>query len=126
MDATSTPVNFRALNDIVWLEPELPPDRTASGLYIVPAAGYGDDGKKAPLFARVVAVGPGRRLSDGSRVPPGVKVGDRVLVGAYEGHLIEHEGRSLRAVYEIAIHGIVEEEDLAGLYQGVPRPRGAA
>src|SRR6185436_15588032 len=44
-----------------------------------------DTAKEKPQQAEVMAVGSGRILEDGTRVPLDVKAGDRVLVGKWSG-----------------------------------------
>src|SRR4051812_11592685 len=58
------PLGTRGGNQ-VWLELEDDPKFSPSGLLHLPPHGetYGDDGKRAPVFAVVVAIGPGRILS---------------------------------------------------------------
>ena len=99
---------IRVLNDLVWLEPEKPEEMSFSGLLVLPPHGetFGDDGKRPPIFARVVALGPGRKLPNGNRVPSNLKIGDRVLVGAYEGTQLEWLNRKFLVAYEIAVHAV--------------------
>ncbi len=44
-----------------------------------------DTAKEKPQEGEVVAVGPGRLLDNGQRLPPEVKVGDRVIYPKYGG-----------------------------------------
>lgn len=44
-----------------------------------------DTAKEKPQQGEVIAVGPGRVTSDGKRIPPEVKQGDKVLLGKYSG-----------------------------------------
>lgn len=44
-----------------------------------------DTVKEKPQEGEVLAVGPGRMTEDGKRVPPDVKVGDRVIYAKYGG-----------------------------------------
>lgn len=57
----------------------------------------------------VLAVGPGKRLEDGSRGPMGVQVGDVVLVHPLLGHEIKFAGEKLHMVEEDGIPGVVHE-----------------
>ena len=52
-----------------------------------------DSAKEKPLTAEVVAVGSGRTLKDGKKVPLEVKVGDKVLVGKYSGSEVKPYSR---------------------------------
>ena len=49
--------------------------RTAGGIVIPDTAG------EKPDQGEVIAIGPGRRLEDGNRCAPDVKIGDCVLFG---------------------------------------------
>ena len=51
-----------------------------------------DTAREKPQQAKVVAVGPGRMLDDGSRAGLDVKVGDTVLIGKYQGTEITIDG----------------------------------
>ena len=44
-----------------------------------------DSAQEKPKQGEVVAVGPGAQQDDGSLIPLDIKVGDRVLFGAYAG-----------------------------------------
>jgi chaperonin GroES len=105
-----TPIPIRPIHNIVWLEHEDPPLRSPAGLWLPPPE---DSATRPPVVARVVAVGPGRVLPSGDRVTPDVTVGQRVLVGAYEGVRTEFEGRAFHVVFDFAIHGLVEDEAAA-------------
>ncbi|MCE5269288.1 MAG: co-chaperone GroES [Planctomycetaceae bacterium] len=54
-------------------------EQTAGGIALPPTA------QKRPRQGRVLSVGDGRLLPDGSRVPHQVKEGDRVLIDDYAG-----------------------------------------
>ena len=74
--------------------------RSAGGI-IIP-----DTAKEKPLEGLVIAVGPGKRLEDGSRVAPEVMEGDRVLFGKYAGTEIKVDGVD---------HMILKESDILGI-----------
>ena len=57
---------------------------------------------------RVVAVGKGKILEDGSVRPLDVKVGDRVLFGKYSGQTVKVEGEELLVMREEDIMGVIE------------------
>jgi len=67
-----------------------------------------DTAKEKPLRAEVIAVGSGRVLKDGKKVPLEVKVGDKVLVGKYSGSEIKIEGTEYLIVREDEVLGILE------------------
>ena len=78
-------------------------EKTKSGL-ILP-----DSAKEKPQEAKVVAVGTGRRLDDGSIKPLEIKTGDRVLYGKYSGTEVVVQGEE---------YLIIREEDVLAVVNG--------
>lgn len=69
----------RPLGDRVIVKRDKGDEKTAGGLYIPEAA------QEQMCRGEVIAVGPGRVTSQGVRVEPSVKRGDRVLFSRYAG-----------------------------------------
>ena len=67
-----------------------------------------DTAKEKPLTAEVVAVGSGRTLKDGKKVPLEVKVGDKVLVGKYSGSEVKLDGTEYLILKEDEVLGVVD------------------
>ena len=67
-----------------------------------------DSAQEKPQEAEVIAVGQGKRLKDGNRVPVDVKVGDRVLFGKYSSSDIRVDGVDYLIMREDEILGVVE------------------
>jgi len=65
------------LGDRVLVKPQVGETTTAFGI-IIP-----DTAKEKPETGVVVAVGPGKKTDNGSVVPVGVKVGDKVMFSKY-------------------------------------------
>lgn len=59
-----------------------------------------DNAKDKPTRGRVVAVGSGRLLDDGTRCPMEVAEGDNVVFGAYGGTEVEIDGEELIVLRE--------------------------
>ena len=78
-------------------------ERTKSGL-VLP-----DTAKEKPQEGKVIAVGPGRLLDDGSVKKLEVKSGDRVLYGKYSGTEVSLEGDD---------YLILREEDILAVVNG--------
>lgn len=106
---------FKPLGDRVLLEP-LEEEQTKSGI-ILP-----DSAKEKPQEGMILAVGPGRLLDTGERIPPEVKEGDKVMFQKYAGtevkinddaYLILSEKDILAIVEEVA-EEVVEEEEKEG------------
>ena len=64
--------------------------------------------KEKPQQAEVHAVGNGKLLETGERVPLEVKAGDRILFGKYSGSEIKIEGREYLILKEDEILGVLE------------------
>jgi chaperonin GroES len=68
-----------------------------------------DSAKEKPPKGEVIAVGDGKVLADGKRVPLDVKVGDHVLFGKYSGSEITIEDKEFLIMREDEILGVVEQ-----------------
>jgi chaperonin GroES len=66
-----------------------------------------DTAKEKPTQAEVVAVGSGRVLEDGKRVPLDLKAGDKVLVGKWSGTDVKIDGEEYLILKEDEILGIL-------------------
>ncbi len=66
-----------------------------------------DSAKEKPTQAEVVAVGSGRVLDDGKRVPLDLKAGDKVLVGKWSGTDVKIDGEEYLILKEDEILGIL-------------------
>jgi len=67
-----------------------------------------DTAKEKPQQAHVRAVGSGKLLETGERVPPDVKAGDRILFGKYSGSDIKIDGQEYLILKEEEILGVLE------------------
>ena len=94
--------NVRPLRDRV-LAKRIEETEQKVGSIIVP-----DSAKEKPLHAEVVAVGSGRVLENGERVPPALKAGDRILVGKWSGSEVKIDGVEYVILREDEVLGIVE------------------
>lgn len=94
---------LRPLGDRVVVERSEAEEKTAGGI-VLP-----DTAKDKQKQGRVIAVGPGKRLDDGTVVAPEVKVGDRVVFGAYAGSEVKLDGKELLILNESEILGVLGE-----------------
>jgi chaperonin GroES len=78
------------------------PEKKAGGL-IIP-----DTAKEKPTTAKVVAVGSGRILDDGKKVPLEVKKGNKVVIGKYAGSEVKIDDVDYLILREDEVLGIVE------------------
>ncbi|MFQ5829957.1 MAG: co-chaperone GroES [Candidatus Methylomirabilia bacterium] len=67
-----------------------------------------DTAKEKPQEGKAVAVGDGKILEDGRRIPLDVKAGDRVLFGKYAGSEVKIEDEEYLILREDDILGILE------------------
>ena len=67
-----------------------------------------DTAKEKPMEGKVVAIGHGKILENGTKVTPEVKAGDRVLFGKYAGTEVKIDGDE---------HLILREEDILGILE---------
>ncbi len=68
-----------------------------------------DTAKEKPMEAKVIAVGEGKRLENGSLCPMGVKKGDRILLGKYSGTEIKLDGVDHIILNEGDVLGVIEK-----------------
>ena len=73
-------MNLRPLGDRVVVKPDEKEEKTKSGI-VLP-----DTAKEKPQEGIVEAVGTGRILDNGTKVPMELKVGDKVLYAKYAGN----------------------------------------
>lgn len=91
----------RPLHDRVLVR-RIEQDEQRVGGIIIP-----DTAREKPQQAEVIAVGSGRVLETGSRVPPTVKAGDRVLVGKWSGSEVKLGDEEYLILKEDEILGII-------------------
>lgn len=94
-------MNIKPLADRVIIKPSPAEEKTKGGI-ILP-----DTAKEKPVVGQVVAVGPGKVTDDGKKVPPEVKVGDKVLYGKYSGTEVTIEGEEYLIMREADVFAIV-------------------
>jgi chaperonin GroES len=89
------------LGENVVVRPIDPEEVTAGGI-VLP-----DSAQEKPRQGRVLSVGDGRLLKNGSRVPHDVSEGDRVIYSQYAGTDVTVEGEELLILSEGDILAIV-------------------
>ncbi len=90
-------MTIRPLHDRIPVKRLEEQQKTAGGLFIP------DTAKEKPIEAKVVAVGSGKRLEDGTIRKPEVKAGDKILFAKYSGTEVKIDGEE---------HLIMREEDI--------------
>lgn len=77
-------------------------EKTGGGLFLP------DTAKEKPQQAKVIAVGSGRRLKNGSIAPLSVKKGDTVLFGKYSGNEVKIDKEEYLILSEKDILAVLE------------------
>ena len=96
-------VKLQPLGDRIIVKPLDAEEKTAGGI-VLP-----DTAKEKPQEGKVVAVGKGKKLDDGSIQALEVKVGDRILYGKYSGTEIStKEGDELLIMKEDDVLAVVK------------------
>jgi chaperonin GroES len=94
-------MNVRPLHDRLLVR-RIEEKETARGGIIIP-----DTAKEKPMEGKVLAVGNGRILENGTTLALDVKVGDRILFGKYSGTEIKIDGEEVLIVREDEVLAIV-------------------
>ncbi|HBC93074.1 MAG TPA: co-chaperone GroES [Pelotomaculum sp.] len=93
---------IRPLGERVVVKATPTEERTKSGI-VLP-----DTAKEKPQEGEVIAVGSGRLLETGQRVPIDLKVGDRILFSKYAGNEVKIDDVEYLIMREADILGVIE------------------
>jgi len=91
------------LEDRIVVKPQDAEEKTAGGI-VLP-----DTAREKPLMGKVIAIGTGKLLDNGSRAAMSVKKNDVVLYGKYSGSDIKIDGEDYKILRESEVLGIVEK-----------------
>ena len=95
-------MKIRPLHDRVIVK-RLEEERVSAGGIVIP-----DTAAEKPVQGKVVAVGKGKILEDGSVRALDVKVGDKILFGKYSGTEVKVDGDDLVVMREEDVMAIIE------------------
>ena len=96
-------MNLKPLGDRVVIENVEQKDVSAGGVFLP------DTAKEKPQEGIVRAVGTGRTLDNGTKLPMGVKTGDRVIYSKYSGSEVKIDGKDYLIVSEKDVLAIVDK-----------------
>ncbi len=96
-------MKIRPLADKVLVERLEAENKTAGGIVLPDAA------KEKPQQGKIVSVGPGKTLDDGSVKKVGVKKGDKVLFTSYAGTDVKIDGKEYLIMNESDIMAVIEK-----------------
>ncbi len=94
-------MKIRPLQDRILVKRVEAEQKTASGIIIPDAA------QEKPVEGRVVAIGNGKVLDNGTVQKPDVKTGDTVLFGKYSGTEVKVDGEEYLILREDDILGVI-------------------
>jgi chaperonin GroES len=78
-------------------------ETTSAGGIVIP-----DSAAEKPSQGEVIAVGPGKKLDNGSIQEVDLKAGDKILFGQYAGSSVKLDGEELLIMNESEVFGVVE------------------
>ena len=96
-------MKIRPLHDRVIVK-RLEEERVSAGGIVIP-----DSAAEKPVQGKIVAVGKGKILEDGSVRALDVKVGDKILFGKYSGTEVKIDGEEHLILREDDILGVIEK-----------------
>lgn len=97
-----TEQKVKPLGDRVIVEPMEQEEKSVGGVYIP------DTAKEKPQRGRIMAVGTGRVLENGTRVPLELKEGQHILYGKYSGTEVKVDGKEYLIVRESDVLAVLE------------------
>ncbi len=95
-------MNVRPLGDRVIVRPIKEEEATKAGI-ILP-----DTAKEKPERGEVIAVGPGKMLENGTRIPVAVKAGEKVLFKKYSPDELKVDGAEVYVLREEDLLAVTE------------------
>jgi len=98
-------MNLKPLGDRIVIRRQPAEDKTTGGILLP------DTAKNKPQKGKVLAVGPGRMLKDGTRRPLQVKEGDTVLFTTWAGDEFKERGNPEEIL-------LMREEDVLAVVEG--------
>ncbi len=95
-------MSIRPLQDRVVVRRTEEETKSAGGIVIPDAAA------EKPSQGEILAVGPGKKLDNGSVQEVDLKAGDKVLFGQYSGSTVKIDGEELLIMNESEVFGVIE------------------
>ncbi len=97
-------MNLKPLGDRVVVEHTEQAEKSAGGVFLP------DTAKEKPQEGRVLAVGTGRTLDNGTSLPMSVKVGDKIIYSKYSGSEVKVDGKEVLIISEKDVLAVVSDE----------------
>lgn len=96
-------MKIKPLSDHILIEPQKREEKTKSGILLPDTTD-----KEKPEEGRVIAVGPGRKVSSGKIIPMSVREGQKVLFTKYGPNEIKVDGKEYLIAKEEDILAVIE------------------
>ena len=93
-------MSIRPLQDRIVVRRTEEETKSAGGI-VIP-----DSAAEKPSQGEVIAVGPGKKLDNGSVQEVDLKVGDKILFGQYAGSSVKLDGEELLIMNESEVFGL--------------------
>lgn len=100
---------IKAPEDVIIIKVEKKdtgPEQSASGLFIIK-----NEMDEPKNIGTVYAVGEGRQLKSGVRVPMEVKVGDKIMFNPNAVMKFKHEEEDYLSLFSVSVLAIIEDEE---------------
>ena len=94
---------LKPLADHIIVEAVVKEEKTSSGIYLPDTAA-----KEKPQTGKVIAIGKGKVLENGTRVEPEVKVGEVVVFAKYSGTEVKVDEKEYLILSERDILAVIE------------------
>ena len=95
-------MSIRPLQDRIVVRRTEEETKSAGGI-VIP-----DSAAEKPSQGEVIAVGPGKKLDNGTVQGVDLKAGDKILFGQYAGSSVKLDGEELLIMNESEVFGVVE------------------
>jgi chaperonin GroES len=95
-------MNLKPLGDRIVIQRQQAEEKTSGGILLP------DTAKNKPQRGRILAVGDGKVMKDGTRRPLQVKVGDTVLFTSWAGDEFKQKGDEILLMREEDVLAVIE------------------
>lgn len=95
-------MKLKPIGDKIIVERIEPENKTRGGI-VLP-----DNAKEKPKEGKIIAIGEGKLMDNGSRVTPSVKVGERVIFTSFAGSEVKVDNKEYLIMNEEDILAVVD------------------
>ncbi|HLD35608.1 MAG TPA: co-chaperone GroES [Planctomycetota bacterium] len=95
-------MKLKPIGDKIIVERIEPENKTRGGI-VLP-----DNAKEKPKEGKIIAIGEGKLMDNGSRVAPSVKVGEKVIFTSFAGSEVKIDNKEFLIMNEEDILAVIE------------------